>query len=40
MCIRDRVLIDDPLGVRLIAFAVAMQLIGTFVISRLVKVEY
>ncbi|MBP7775932.1 MAG: type II secretion system F family protein [Acidobacteria bacterium] len=35
-----RVLIDDPLGVRLIAFAVAMQLIGTFVISRLVKVEY
>ncbi len=35
-----RVLIDDPFGVRLIAFAVALQLIGTFVISRLVKVEY
>lgn len=35
-----RVLIDDPLGVRLIAFALVMQLLGTFVISRLVQVEY
>jgi tight adherence protein B len=35
-----RVLVDDPLGVRLIAFAVGMQIIGTFIISRLVQVEY
>lgn len=35
-----RVLIDDPLGVRLVIFAVALQIIGTFVISRLVQVEY
>jgi tight adherence protein B len=35
-----RVLVDDPLGLRLIAFAVVMQIIGTFVISRLVQVEY
>lgn len=35
-----RVLIDDPLGVRLIAFALVMQLLGTFIISRLVQVEY
>jgi tight adherence protein B len=35
-----RVLVDDPLGVRLIAFAVVMQVIGTLVISRLVQVEY
>jgi tight adherence protein B len=35
-----RVLVDDPLGLRLIAFAVVMQIIGTLVISRLVQVEY
>jgi tight adherence protein B len=35
-----RVLIDDPLGVRLVIFAITLQLIGTFVISRLVQVEY
>lgn len=35
-----RTLIDDPLGVRLIMFAVGMQALGTFIISRLVKVEY
>lgn len=35
-----RVLIDDPLGVRLILFAVGMQVIGTIIISKLVQVEY
>lgn len=35
-----RVLVDDPLGVRLIVFAVVMQVIGTIVISKLVQVEY
>lgn len=35
-----RVLIDDPLGVRLILFALGMQVIGTIVIAQLVKVEY
>jgi tight adherence protein B len=35
-----RVLVDDPLGVRLVAFAVGMQVLGSFIISRLVQVEY
>lgn len=35
-----RVLVEDPLGLRLITFAVVMQVIGTIVISRLVQVEY
>lgn len=35
-----RVLVDDPLGLRLIAMAVGLQVIGTFIISRLVRVEY
>lgn len=35
-----RVLVDDPLGLRLIAFAVVMQIVGTIIISRLVQVEY
>lgn len=35
-----RVLIDDPLGVRLIMFALGMQVLGTIIISRLVTVEY
>lgn len=35
-----RVLFDDPLGVRLILFAVGMQVIGTIIISKLVQVEY
>lgn len=35
-----RVLIDDPLGVQLLIFALTLQLIGIFVISRLVQVEY
>ncbi len=35
-----RVLIDDPLGVRLIFFAVTLQVIGTIIITRLVQVDY
>lgn len=35
-----RVLIDDPLGVRLIVVAATLQLLGMFIISKLVKVEY
>lgn len=35
-----RVLIDDPLGVRLIMVAVTLQVIGTIAISKLVQVEY
>ncbi len=35
-----RVLVDDPLGVRMILFAVGMQVLGTIIISRLVTVEY
>ena len=35
-----RILWEDPLGVRLIMIAVTLQLIGTFVISRLVRIEY
>lgn len=35
-----RMLVDDPLGVRMIAGAVVMQLLGGFIISRIVKVEY
>jgi len=35
-----RVLLDDPIGLRLALAAVALQLVGMFVISRLVQVEY
>jgi tight adherence protein B len=35
-----RVLIDDPLGVRLVFMAVVLQVLGTFIIARLVDVEY
>jgi hypothetical protein len=35
-----RILIDDPLGIRLVAIAVALQVIGTVIINRLVQVEY
>lgn len=33
-------LFDDPLGLRMLTFAVGMQVLGTFIISRLVRVEY
>ena len=35
-----RVLIDDPIGLRLVFAAVVLQLLGTYIISRLVKIEY
>lgn len=35
-----QVLVDDPIGVRLILFAVGMQVLGTIIISKLVQVEY
>jgi tight adherence protein B len=35
-----RVLIDDPIGIRLVVAAVVLQLIGTYIISRLVRIEY
>ena len=33
-------LIDDPLGIRMIAVAVVLQITGGYIISRIVKVEY
>ena len=35
-----RILIDDPLGVRLVTVAVGLQLLGTYIIARLVRIEY
>jgi tight adherence protein B len=35
-----RILWEDPLGVRLIVFAVTLQIVGTFIISRMVRIEY
>ncbi len=35
-----RILIDDPLGVRLVMAAIVLQLLGMYIISRLVKIEY
>ena len=35
-----RVLIDDPIGIRLVMVAVGLQLLGTYIISRLVRIEY
>ncbi len=35
-----RVLLDDPLGIRLIVIGVALQVVGTLAISRIVKIEY
>ncbi len=35
-----RILIDDPLGMRLVIVAVVLQLTGTYIISRLVRIEY
>jgi len=31
---------EDPLGVRLVLIALALQIVGTFIISRLVRIEY
>jgi tight adherence protein B len=35
-----RILVDDPIGLRLVFIAIALQLTGTYIISRLVKIEY
>ncbi len=35
-----RVLVDDPLGLQLVGIALGLQIIGTIIITRLVKVEY
>jgi tight adherence protein B len=35
-----RILVDDPIGLRLVFAAIALQLTGTYIISRLVKIEY
>jgi tight adherence protein B len=35
-----RILVDDPLGMRLVMLAVALQLTGSYIISRLVRIEY
>jgi len=35
-----RLLVDDPLGIQLVMAAVVLQLIGMYVISRLVRIEY
>lgn len=35
-----RVLIEDPIGIRLVMAAVVLQLTGTYIISRLVRIEY
>lgn len=35
-----RILIDDPIGLRLVAIAVTLQIVGTVIINRLVQVEY
>lgn len=35
-----RILIDDPLGLRLVAVAVTLQVIGTLIIAKLVQIEY
>jgi tight adherence protein B len=35
-----RILIDDPIGLRLVFLAIGLQLTGTYIISRLVKIEY
>jgi tight adherence protein B len=34
------ILVEDPIGVRLVMVAVVLQLLGTYVISRLVRIEY
>lgn len=35
-----RILIDDPLGVRLVIAAIVLQVTGTYIIARLVRIEY
>ena len=35
-----RILWEDPLGVQLILIALTLEIAGTFIISRLVRIEY
>jgi len=35
-----RILWEEPMGLQLVMIAVALQIIGTFIITRLVKIEY
>jgi tight adherence protein B len=35
-----RILIEDPIGIRLVMAAIVLQLLGSYIISRLVKIEY
>ena len=35
-----RILWEEPLGVQLVMIAVVLQIVGTFIISRLVRIEY
>jgi tight adherence protein B len=35
-----RILITDPLGIQLVVIALVLQVIGSIIISRMVKVEY
>jgi len=35
-----RILWDDPLGVRLVLVAITLQIVGTIIIARLVRIEY
>jgi tight adherence protein B len=35
-----RILVDDPIGMRLVLGAICLQLLGSYIISRLVKIEY
>jgi tight adherence protein B len=35
-----RILWEDPLGVRLVLIAITLQIVGTFIISRMVRIEY
>ena len=35
-----RILWEDPLGIQLIIIALTLQIVGTIIITRLVKIEY
>jgi len=35
-----RILVDDPIGIRLVMAAIVLQLLGSYIISRMVKIEY
>jgi Flp pilus assembly protein TadB len=35
-----RILWEDPLGIQLVLIALSLQIVGTIIITRLVKIEY